>query len=624
MQIGKAWGTFLIFLAASAIYGCGGGVSGSSVPASVASHSKRCVECHSDRTSAGTGALIINEWNASIHKQYNAAGCNDCHEAPSNHGCGSCHGGSSGPSPIANPDAAGKCYNCHDGVSTIKPLTGKHLSASAQRLPPPFGNLTSALRTYTNSAGYAVLRGTPYESRCNWCHNPHDNTNTEQHRQWAESGHGEPSAEPFLHYDFKVRGSFAGTPANSAATDCVRCHTTTGYINYVTSGFTDIRPWGAQVNAAGSVITDPRSKSPSPGDNVRPISNQKQVIYCNVCHDDGSGRSYGFRIRSVPRVTGYYNLSTSHANPGNPTANVYYNSGSSIPDASASNICLVCHVGKEAGGTIKGIPAAGGDFTKKIDFVNSHYLTAGATLFKTSGYEYPLRSYANAANYLHDTIGISAAGTGNSGPCVTCHMKPRRHSFLPVVKDESDNLISLAEGAVCSQCHSVNPNAVAPSTSFNGRVADTTPAYLPYTLTTRKQGYQAAMDVLQAMLKKKGWPFLQSHPYFAATTWNNEGNMGAAFNFNLLYHDYGAYAHNSLYVRRLIFDSIEWLQYSSLDPDPNTPSHTVKATFFDADGAGIIGESVKDVIAGKPPRTVDLDTLSMASAWLFGTGTKRP
>jgi hypothetical protein len=35
--------------------------------------------------------------------------------------------------------------------------------------------------------------------------------------------------------------------------------------------------------------------------------------------------------------------------------------------------------------------------------------------------------------------------------------------------------------------------------------------------------------------------------------------MGAAFNLNLLHHDYGAFVHNRFYTKRLIYDSISWL-----------------------------------------------------------------
>jgi hypothetical protein len=42
-------------------------------------------------------------------------------------------------------------------------------------------------------------------------------------------------------------------------------------------------------------------------------------------------------------------------------------------------------------------------------------------------------------------------------------------------------------------------------------------------------------------------------------------NMGAAFNFNMLKHEPGAYVHNGLYAMRLIFDSLDWLDNGNLD-----------------------------------------------------------
>jgi hypothetical protein len=34
--------------------------------------------------------------------------------------------------------------------------------------------------------------------------------------------------------------------------------------------------------------------------------------------------------------------------------------------------------------------------------------------------------------------------------------------------------------------------------------------------------------------------------------------MGAAFNLNLLEHDPGAYVHNRIYTKRLLYDAIDW------------------------------------------------------------------
>jgi hypothetical protein len=57
------------------------------------------------------------------------------------------------------------------------------------------------------------------------------------------------------------------------------------------------------------------------------------------------------------------------------------------------------------------------------------------------------------------------------------------------------------------------------------------------------------------------------------TTGNTTGryNLGAAFNLNLLEHDPGGYAHNRIYSKRLLYDSIDWA-------DDNLLNYSVGAT----------------------------------------------
>ena len=43
--------------------------------------------------------------------------------------------------------------------------------------------------------------------------------------------------------------------------------------------------------------------------------------------------------------------------------------------------------------------------------------------------------------------------------------------------------------------------------------------------------------------------------------------MGAYTNYSVLKSDWGAYAHNDLYVKRLIYDSIDWLNDGVFDND---------------------------------------------------------
>jgi hypothetical protein len=116
------------------------------------------------------------------------------------------------------------------------------------------------------------------------------------------------------------------------------------------------------------------------------------------------------------------------------------------------------------------------------------------------------------------------------------------------------------------------------------------------------QGFQAALGALQSLLQSKGAYYSPTvYGYFftdatyttAITNWSLGGatdattcknNMGAAFNFHLLYKEPGAYAHNRVYTKRLIFDAIDWLQNGAMTGTVNISGIT-NYTGFDATAA---------------------------------------
>jgi hypothetical protein len=135
--------------------------------------------------------------------------------------------------------------------------------------------------------------------------------------------------------------------------------------------------------------------------------------------------------------------------------------------------------------------------------------------------------------------------------------------------------------------------------------------YLWY-LNDVRLAYEAGLVALEAQLEAKGYYFRQCHPYFYneacecvstgdpddpgipncirtsktvtgndVRDWMSPGdlgpgdtivdtakhNMGAAFNFNMLKHDPGAFAHHSFYTKWLVYDSLDWLDDNSLGND---------------------------------------------------------
>lgn len=56
--------------------------------------------------------------------------------------------------------------------------------------------------------------------------------------------------------------------------------------------------------------------------------------------------------------------------------------------------------------------------------------------------------------------------------------------------------------------------------------------------------------------------------------------MGSAFNFSLLEHDPGGYIHNRMYVKRLIYDSIDWLDDTEMNNSVGTSLDALDGTVY--------------------------------------------
>lgn len=538
-------------LIATFIAGCGGGDPKQNVQAvSKLVDSAGCINCHSAAVSPGTGAAIAEEWRASTHNTRNGAGCADCHEPDTGHPnlCNKCHGGG-GFAVTKNPDQAGKCGKCH-GLN--------HPEDVMVRLTPNhFGNMTASLANSTYRASYVNSQNI---GNCRACHNPHDPTSAHQiNADWAASGLGDVTAGARVNYDFKTRGTYE--PVNlSFQYYCVRCHTTTGYVKYVASGFTDQTPFagpGFPVVMNAPVQVAPGAAQPA--DAPSP-DKSKEVTACNACHDDGNGRAYGFAVRAVPAVRAYYNFSSSNSSP-----TVKLNNNPVLyPDAGMSNVCITCHVGRGIGSLVYDAVNAGMDFSN-TNSPSAHDRAAGTTLFQRGGYEFAGRSYA-ASGYQHDKTGMANYnGTGTRGPCVTCHMNSdSSHAFMPVTEDSAGNISGIVSRS-CTPCH-------------NGVLAQ---VVTPATLQASRNGFAAAVAMLNVL---KNDPSLAADPlnparskvrplanknsnYNAAFPGGGANTMGAFFNAGLLQNELGGFAHNSIYSKRLIYDSIDWLSNGALDSD---------------------------------------------------------
>lgn len=582
-----------------------------------------CASCHSDQTgdwltSGHANLASVSDLSSTGTPSYgdlSDSTCETCHDPLDDGqrltagytgdvprpvvGCESCHGGGSehyGGGPIgllgsAAADEIGSsqfntCTGCHELLNSAGTGTAVATHDASGSSPTTTANIVTDTHfatagTFTTGTGKSnVSPITGYamdfldERVCTNCHNPHKPPKA--NKEWAQSKHADKAKNSAWAYynwacdgtDSAGCGTSSGKPSNRTA--CQRCHTTSGFTAY------------ADALRTGTTYTPPLAHD---------ALFKPEMLLCTGCHTDNKGT-----LRNPGAITADYSYSSS-------SGTVYATVSYDYPDVSGSNICMACHTGRQSGESIAELSS---EVTlTDFSFINSHYLAAGGTIFAVTGYEFSERVYTNPVSYMHDKIGSSAAtDTGSNGPCVGCHMSSsEKHLFMPVETDSTGTIVSVSS-TVCVVCHTGGDPLVM-SVEM---------------LENQKTLFTDAMDALNEQLKDinntgVGYYFYAAHPYFYTAeydtaykentadphcqknlpvknwqtggtttfTWSDtknsciasvnasgsagtaKNNMGAAFNYNLLEHDPGAYAHNRYYVKRLIYDSIDWLDNNDLD-----------------------------------------------------------
>jgi hypothetical protein len=223
-------------------------------------------------------------------------------------------------------------------------------------------------------------------------------------------------------------------------------------------------------------------------------------------------------------------------------------------EGAPANICMECHQGRES--TVSVNKAIGDKPDDTVDpdlsFLNPHYFGAGATLWGTEAqgaYEYTGKTYLGHAPHVDKGL-----------TCVSCHDK---HSLA-------------VNTQVCAGCHVGNkgPETIRMSpTDYDGDGNTTEGMYDE--ISTMEEMLYAALQKYAA--DTAGTPIVynaNSYPYFFIDT-NADGIadpdevtfsnayaswtpslLRAAYNYQWVQKDPGAFAHNGKYILQVLYDSI--------------------------------------------------------------------
>jgi len=311
-----------------------------------------------------------------------------------------------------------------------------------------------------------------------------------------DAGHFAGNTEPFRHWDGE-EGQVPGT--------CARCHTATGLPQFIKEG----------VN-----ITNHASNG----------------FQCSTCHDTANFPAF-LAVNDVTFPSG---------------AKVTFGEGDK------NNLCIECHQGRESTVSVnKAVGTADPDTpSDKLRFRNVHYFAAGATLFGTEVkgiYEYTGKEYLGRFN--HD-------GTLNT--CSSCH---DAHALTPKLD-------------ACKGCHLVDDPAQIRVSSKEDYDGDgNTDEGLKGEVDTYGEKLYAAIQAYAKDVAGTGIVYdAAAYPYYFADK-DGDGKadvddkgaaigytaftprlLEAAYNYQYVNKDPGAYVHNAKYIMQAMFDSIADLQ----------------------------------------------------------------
>jgi hypothetical protein len=311
---------------------------------------------------------------------------------------------------------------------------------------------------------------------------------------WAGSPHADHKAEPFNHWNKE----------GSIPVVCARCHSTPGFRDYL----------GADGSTPGKV------------DHPAPVGT---VITCLACHNNKT-------------VT---------------LSSVTFPSGVKVEHLGPEARCMTCHQGVESTRSVNqklaGIPDD--KVEPKLDFINVHYTAAGAMLYGTVarvGYEYPGKTYVgrfmHQAPYTrctacHETHALAV----KVNDCAACHKEVTDKASLHkirVSKDDRDGNGDINEG-VAQEIDHLRGKLLAAIMDYAKTVAGKPVIYdphvYPYFFNDNNGDGNADKSEAKFPNRYKSW---------------TPRMMKAAFNYQFVTKDPGAFAHNGAYAIELLQDSL--------------------------------------------------------------------
>lgn len=274
-------------------------------------------------------------------------------------------------------------------------------------------------------------------------------------------------------------------------------------------------------------------------------------VSCAACHSGEGFRAFhgidGSRAGEIANPVptgGVVDCATCHDEGVGDIASIRFPSGAEITPAEGTATCLTCHQGRQSGASVAQRTAnlPDDEVNPELAFVNPHYGVAAATLYGAEvkgGYEYPGREYVGKFAHVEAFSSCVDCHEPHSSKvreesCTSCHQGAELRAIRTSKADfDGDGDVATGIHAEITTLHAKLLSAIE---MYAEEVSDT-----PITYAARYPYFFAAETELTPANRYKGWtPAL----------------LRAAYNYQFIAMDKGAYAHNPHYAVQLLHDAI--------------------------------------------------------------------
>ncbi len=318
------------------------------------------------------------------------------------------------------------------------------------------------------------------------------------YQAWMTSPHSDATAQAFTHW----------TAQAAIPVDCARCHSRQGFIDYL----------------GGDGSTPFQVDQPAP---------TGSVVDCQTCHNSAA----------------------------NTLSQVNFPSGVTATGLGSEARCMTCHQGRSSGPAVDAAikaaaPATDDTVSAALAFTDVHYTPAAATLFggrAGGGYEYAGQSYdvrfrhvdgINTCTTCHDPHSTKV----QYATCATCHagvtdltsaQQIRMESSIAVDYDGDGTVSDGISGEVNGLLAKLGTAIVTYGAEHQTPICRAN-AYPYWFVDTDGDGACSAGEATSAN---------------AFASWSAR-LLRAAYNYQMINNDPGAFAHNAKYAIELLYDSV--------------------------------------------------------------------